>query len=31
VHTDGTTSGKPFYRGSPPPGTMHVLVKPVIA
>jgi hypothetical protein len=31
VHTDGTTSGKPFYRGSPPPGTMHVLVKPIIA
>jgi hypothetical protein len=31
-HTDGTTiSGKPFYRGSPPPGTMHVLVKPIIA
>jgi hypothetical protein len=32
VHTDGTTiGGKPFYRGSPPPGTMHVLVKPIIA
>jgi hypothetical protein len=31
-HTDGTTiSAKPFYRGAPPPGTMHVLVKPIIA
>lgn len=32
VQSDGPTiTGKPFYRGSPPPGTMHVLVKPIIA